>query len=611
MKSILKSAGILIASSLIGLLPAFAEPPSEPRVVNFKSMQKTVGKKGGSIDILMGKWKDIRQMTIYSNARLVSYDPTFILSPDILKSVENDAQKSFTLHLRKGHKWSDGTPFTTEDFRYWWENVANNEELEPAGPPASMLVDGKGPKVDIIDSHTIRYTWDSVNPLFLTALAGARPQYIYMPAHYMKQFHTKFADAEKIAELIKSEKVQNWTSLHKRFGRQYRPENPNLPTLQAWMNTTQLPSERIVFKANPHFHRVDPKGTQLPYIEQVVMNVVSSEIIAAKTGTGESALQARYLRFDNFAFLKKGAEDGNYKVLLWPSGKGSEMTLLPNLNVKDEAFRKAFQDVRVRRAMSLAVNRSEINETIFFGLARESSNSVLPSSPLYSDSDSEAWSALDVEKANALLDEAGYDKKDSSGTRLLPDGRPFEVIVETAGESSQETDILQLITDHWKSIGLKLFVKPSQRDILRKRVSSGETMMSTWQGLNRGLATPEMNPEELAPVSSVQAQWPVWGLNYESNGKSGETATLPEVAKLSSLYKEWKGASTRDAQEKVWKEMLSIFTDQVYTIGIVSGGLQPIVVSTKMQNVPEEGIWSFEPTLYFGHYLPDTFWLDE
>jgi peptide/nickel transport system substrate-binding protein len=242
--------------------------------------------------------------------------------------------------LRKGHKWSDGTPFTTEDFRYWWENVANNEELEPAGPPAAMLVNGKGPTVDIIDSHTIRYTWDNVNPLFLPALAGARPQYIYMPAHYMKQFHAKFADAGKIAELIKSEKVQNWTSLHKRFGRQYRPENPDLPTLQSWMNTTKLPSERIVFKANPHFHRVDSEGTQLPYIDQVVMNVVSSEIIAAKTGTGESALQGRYLRFDNFAFLKKGAEEGNYKVVLWPSGKGSEMTLLPNLNVKDEAFRR-------------------------------------------------------------------------------------------------------------------------------------------------------------------------------------------------------------------------------------------------------------------------------
>ena len=590
---------------------AFAGPPEEPRVLNFDNLEKDVGKRGGSIKMLMAKPKDVRWMTVYSGARLVAYDETFQLKPDILKEIENVDNKSFTLHLRKGHLWSDGQPFTTEDFRYWWEDVAQNENLFKGGPPREMLADGKMPKVEIIDSHTIRYTWDTVNPLFMTALAGARPMYIYMPAHYLKQFHEKYGDADNLAALVESEQVQNWASLHKRFGRQYRPENPNMPTLQAWMNTTKLPSERIVFKRNPNYHRVDPEGTQLPYLDEVVLNMASSSIIAAKAGTGESDLQARYVRFDNYSFLKQGAEGGGYKVLLWPSGRGSEMTLLPNLNTKDEGFRKAFQDVRVRRALSMGMDRGEINEAIFFGLGREASNSVLPSSPLYKDEYAEAWIEYDVDQANQLLDEAGLDKRDGDGVRLLPDGRPFEIIVETAGEQSQETDILQLITDHWKDIGVKLFVKPSQRDILRGRVSNGETVMSTWQGLNRGLATPEMNPEELAPVSPIQAQWPTWGNHYASKGASGEAPTLPEVARLSELYLKWRSAANYDEQAAIWDEMLSIFTDQVYTIGIVSGGLQPVVVSSKLRNVPEEGIWAFEPTLYFGQYLPDTFWLEE
>ncbi|MEP1205802.1 MAG: ABC transporter substrate-binding protein [Rhizobiaceae bacterium] len=599
------AALILMAGS------AFAGPPEEPRVLNFDNLDKEVGKSGGSIKMLMSKPKDVRWMTVYSGARLVAYDETFQLKPDILKAIDNADNKSFTLHLRKGHQWSDGQPFTTEDFRYWWEDVAQNEALSKGGPPREMLVEGKLPKVEIIDSHTIRYSWDSVNPLFMTALAGARPMYIYMPAHYLKQFHEKYGDADKLAGLVESEKVQNWSSLHKRFGRQYRPENPEMPTLQAWMNTTRLPSERIVFKRNPNYHRVDPAGTQLPYLDEVVLNMASSSIIAAKAGTGESDLQARYVRFDNYSFLKQGTEEGGYNVLLWPSGRGSEMTLLPNLNTKDEGFRKAFQDVRVRRALSMGMDRGEINEAIFFGLGREAANSVLPSSPLYKDEYAEAWIEYDVDQANQLLDEAGFDKRDGDGVRLLPDGRPFEIIVETAGEQSQETDILQLITDHWKDIGVKLFVKPSQRDILRGRVSNGETVMSTWQGLNRGLATPEMNPEELAPVSPIQAQWPTWGNHYASKGASGEQPTLPEVARLSELYSNWRSAANYDEQAAIWDEMLSIFTDQVYTIGIVSGGLQPIVVSKKLRNVPEEGIWAFEPTLYFGQYLPDTFWLEE
>ena len=130
-------------------------------------------------------------------------------------------------------------------------------------------------------------------------------------------------------------------------------------------------------------------------------------------------------------------------------------------------------------------------------------------------------------------------------------------------------------------------------------------------GLNRGLATPEMNPEELAPVSPVQAQWPTWGNHYASKGAAGEAPSLPEVARLSELYQSWRDAADYDTQAKIWDEMLSIFTDQVYSIGIVSGGSQPIVVSKTLRNVPEEGIWAFEPTLYFGQYLPDTFWLEK
>lgn len=596
-----------------GLTPdtAHAGAPEEPRVLDFAASEKTVGKRGGKLELLMAKPKDIRMMTVYGGARLMAYDENFQLQPDILKKVDNEGNKVFTLHLRKGHKWSDGAPFTTADFRYWWEDVAQNKTLNRSGLPSQMLVDGKPPKVEFIDELTVRYAWDAPNPMFLTALAAARPMYIYMPAHYMKQFHERYADAAKLAAMITSERVQAWSNLHQRFGRQYRPENPDLPTLQPWRNTTKLPSERIIFKRNEHYHRVDPNGTQLPYLDEMIVNIASSSIIAAKAGTGETDLQGRYIRFDNYAFLKRGAEENGYKVLLWPSGRGSEMVLLPNMNAKDDGYRKAFQDARVRRALSMAIDRKEINETIFFGLARETANSVLPSSPLYKDEFANAFAFRDVEKANALLDDAGFDKRNDAGVRLMPDGRPFQIIVETAGESSQETDILQLVTDHWKAIGVELFVKPSQRDILRGRVKNGETVMSTWQGLNRGLATPEMSPEELAPVSSVQAQWPRWGQYFETKGAAGEAPSLESVRKLAGLYKQWRTATDYDAQSKVWNDMLSIFTQEVFTIGIVSGGLQPIVVNNKLKNVPEEGVWSFEPTLYFGAYMPDTFWLDQ
>ena len=548
-------------------------------------------------------------MVVYSGARLVNYDQNFEIVPDILEAVKVEGNRIFTLTLREGHQWSDGEPFTTEDFRYWWEDVASNADLEPSGPERQMLVDGKPPQFEVIDARTVRYTWEKPNPLFLTALAGANPLYIYMPAHYMKQFHEKYADEAKLVSLVQAENVQGWTNLHQRFGRQYRPENPDLPTLQPWQNTTETPSERYTFKRNPNFHRVDPDGTQLPYLDEVIINIATSDIIPAKTGAGESDLQARYLAFSDYTFLKQGAEQNGYEVRLWPQAKGSEMVLLPNLNAKDPAWAETFRNPDVRRALSLAIDRSDINETIFFGLATPAANSVLEGSPLYEEEYALAYAQYDPDRANELLDAAGLERG-SDGTRKLPNGEPMEIIVETSGFPSIDTDVLQLVAENWRKIGVKLFVKPSQRDILRRRVGTGETVMSVWQGLDRGLATADMDPEELAPVSSLQGQWPDYGRYVETKGVAG-TEPEGEVAELSALYEEWRGAVDPAKQREIWKKMLAIYTDQVFTIGIVSGSLQPVVVSNKLKNVPEEGVWSFEPTSYFGHYLPDTFYFAE
>ena len=57
--------------------------------------------------------------------------------------LRGQGSREFTFKLRPGHKWSDGAPFTTEDFRYFWEDIANNKELTPGGPNIELMVDGK------------------------------------------------------------------------------------------------------------------------------------------------------------------------------------------------------------------------------------------------------------------------------------------------------------------------------------------------------------------------------------------------------------------------------------------------------------------------------------
>lgn len=595
-----------------GELPPVAERiPEHPRVIDLKALGREPGRPGGTIRTLIGDQRDIRYATVYGYARLVVFNAKLEIVPDILESYDVVDDKIFTFHLRPGHKWSDGHPFTAEDFRYFWEDVANNERLSPGGPPAALLSNGQKPRFEVLDPLTIRYSWDQPNPGFLEALASPQPLYLYMPAHYLKQFHPRYTDPAKLKTLAKEMQVKDWGAIHERKSRQYRPENPDLPTLDPWRNTVAPPAEVFVFERNPFFHRVDENGYQLPYVDEIRMSVVSNNLIPAKVGSGEADLQARYLHFDNYTFLKEAAQRNNLDIRLWRRAEGSYVALMPNLNVADPVWRVILRDVRFRRALSLGIDRHDINQVIFFGLAREGANTVLPESPLYRPEYASAYASLDIATANRLLDEMGLTKRDFDDTRLLPDGRRAEIIVEAAGENSEEIDVLELVRDDLLKLGIKIFTRTSLRDALRRRVSAGQVVMSVGAGFDNALATEAMEPSGLAPSLLNQYQWPLWGQYFETNGREGEPPALPEVKELAALHERWRISTSAEERTEIWHRMLQIHAEQVFVIGIVNSALQPIVASKRLRNLPREALYSFEPGAFLGIYMPDTFWFSE
>ncbi len=593
-----------------GKLPPVDERlPINPRKLNFKNLGLKIGKYGGSIRMLMARAKDARQMSVYGYSRLVGYHPkTFELEADILESFEVKEGRRFTFELRRGHRWSDGQPLTSEDFRYWWEDVANNKELSPVGPPKIMTINGELPIFEVINRYKFRYTWKRPNPDFLPRLASASPLYIYRPAHYMRQFHEKYTDRNILKKTVKKSKQRNWAALHNKMDNLYRNDNVDLPVLQPWVSISKPSASRLIFKRNPFFHRVDPEGKQLPYADSFIFTIANNKLIPAKTGTGEVDLQARYLRFDDYTFLKKGEERSPYSTRLWKTAKGAHLALFPNLNVNNPILRKLIRDVRFRRALSLGVHRHEINQVIYYGLAIGGNNSVLPESPLYRPTYRNKWANFDLQKANQLLDEIGLVQRDSSGIRLMPDGSPLHLIIETAGESTEQTDVLELVRDSWLKIGIKIFSKPSQRNVFRNRIFSGETAMSIWSGVENGLITANSSPAEFVPTSQQSLQWPKWGQYHETNGKAGEKPTGEHVIHLLELYQRWKNTAAQKEKSKIWQKILEIHSDQVYSIGLVAAVLQPVVVSSQLKNVPLSAIYNWNPGAHFGIYKPDTFW---
>lgn len=606
-----------------GALPPVAERlPQAPWVVDRFAGSDGPGRSGGDLGTIMATPRDVRLMVVYGYARLIGHDFEFRLRPDILESYTVEEGRIFTFRLRKGHRWSDGKPFTTEDFRYFWEDVANNRELSPSGPPLEMMVDDRPPTVEILDELTVRYTWHAPNPYFLQAQARPSPLFIYRPAHYLRQFHAKHSEGEELQKRVRESRQRNWAALHNRMDDMYRNENRDLPSLQPWVLATDLPAQRFVFERNPFYHRVDTQGVQLPYIDRVIVNVASASLISLKAGSGESDLQARYIRFDNYTFLRQGAKQFKFDVRLWDTATGAQIALYPNLNYNDRLWAQVMREANFRRALSRAIDREEINEILYIGLAVPGNNTVRTLSPLHREEFRMRHAGFDVREANRLLDKIEIElpdgrkgdirRRNDQGVRLLPDGRPMTIVIETAGESTEETDVLQLVADTWKQIGIKLFTKPQTREIMRQRVYSGEAMMTIWSGLENGLARPESDPRELACTMQTVLWCPKFGQHVQTRGRSGEP--IPEnmkvVRELSDLVARWERATEPAEQERIWLRLLEIHADYQYTIGIVSGVLQPVIVGPRLRNVPKKAVHNWDPGAFLGVHRPDTFWLD-
>ena len=592
--------------------PVDLRMPRVPLVVDMAAKGRTFGVQGGNLRTMVTRSKDVRQMVVYGYARLVGYNERYELVPDILESVTVAEGRIFTLKLRPGHRWSDGEPFTSEAFRYWWEDVANNEKLSPSGPPSFMKVDGEYPRVLFPDETTVIFRWSKRAPGFLPRLAQARPPFIYRPGHYLKQFHKKYADPAVLKKTVRKRKVRGWAALHNKSDNMYKFDNQSLPTLQPWIPADTGKESRRLFVRNPYYHRMDSRGVQLPYMDTVEMSIVGAGLVAAKANAGEADLQSRGLNFKDVPVLKKGENEGeDYKVYLWPNGTASQIAIYPNLNHTDPMWVDILRKVEFRRALSLAVDRRMINRALYFGLASEGNMTALPVSPFYDEGNLKSYAQYDPDRANKILDDLGYTERRGDGIRLLPDGRPMRILIETAGERQEVENALQIIADTWRDIGIQMTMRPLDRDILRQHVFSGQTMAAVWFGWDNGIPTANTSPEYLAPRAQDFFAWPKWGQHYQTGGDAGQPVDMPKPARLMHLASEWEKSTDDADRERIWEEMLQIHAEEMYAIGILSEAPQPVVVSNRLRNVPEVGLWAWDPGAHFGIHRMDEFYFAE
>jgi len=518
--------------------------------------------------------------------------------------VSEDAQ-TFTIYLRKGMKWSDGEPMVADDAVFWYEAVFLNEQLTPATPSA-LAPQGKPLRVEKMDEYTFAYKFEVPHPAFeLASLAhvvgGFSARTHCSPAHYLKQFHIEYNQSAD--ELAQNNGYDNW---YQYFNFMISMDNnPDVPHPRAFV-CTQQDASTVFMQRNPYFWIIDSEGNQLPYIDEIVMDrVADAEIYNARVVAGAYDFASHNTLIENYAAYESAAEDGDYRVLLWESGKGSEVVYAWNMTYdKDPVLRDIFSDVRFRRAMSLAIHRDEINDAIFFGHATSRQITVLPTSKFFKQEYAEAYAEFDPDQANGLLDEMDLKWDDSHEVRLRPDGQPLEILFDFYQSETPKTAITELVADYWGAIGVKINFNSISRDLLSPRVQANEEPMGLWHGDSSSDVLFPLDVKYYIPNDSDANVWArPWRIWYNTGGESGQEP--PEQIK--ELFDWWdKLKSTLDTE---WgQRILGSEAENLWTVGTVGLAPHPVIVRNNLRNVPEKGVWVWDNLFAYPNY-PEQFFV--
>jgi peptide/nickel transport system substrate-binding protein len=618
------------APALADLVKAGKLPPVEQRIPQEPMVLKPlheVGKYGGTWRRgFLGPGDSENGNRVRSADKLLFWDETGAhIAPSVAKGFETSADgRRTTLFLRKGMKWSDGAPFTADDFMFWYEDMYQNKDLIKS-PAPELSVNGKPGRISKVDETTVQFDFDDPHFLFASQLAGdtqvgggqsrlqseERELGLYAPAHYLKQFLPKYSSVDELNQKAKAAGFDNWAQVFK-IKSDWRL-NPDVPTISAWRMTQPINSQTWLFERNPYFWAVDTAGNQLPYLDKVQMTLAENpEVINLRAIAGEYDYMERFIDLAKLPVFLENAARGHYKVHLDPGFNGSDSELKFNFAYRlDPEIQKWFANLDFRRALALGIDRDQVNEAFFLGLGVTGTPipaDIIPESP--GKDYHQRWATLDVAKANMMLDAIGLKKKDAEGFRLRTDnGERLRLQIDVAQTLSPTwPQQAEMIIQQWRAIGIWADMRLFERSLFYTRVRNDQNQIVLWG--NNGSESMYLYTIPVLPIDpqssfggAALAQW------YASNGASGIKPTDPELLKgfelLRSAASQPEEKRTQIAQE-IWK----LLVDQVWSIGVV--GQSPAymgtrVVNERLENVPARTCvsqhcrtpWSGHPEQWF------------
>jgi peptide/nickel transport system substrate-binding protein len=580
-----------------GKLPPVEERlPDEPLVV--KPLEE-IGSYGGTWHRVMKGSSDFHAYgrCVYEQMLRWAPNPREGIRPGLVKAWKlSEDGKVFTLSLRKGLKWSDGHPFTTDDIVFWWEKIAQDPNLSAV--PREWSLGGKPMRMVRRDEITLELRFHKPFPLAEKYLAFKGNQWplaferagFFAPKHYLEKY-LPTADHS----------VRRKDASYAEFERRASDFNVDRPVMSAWKPAEWAPGSHLLAVRNPYYWKVDTAGNQLPYLDRIEMEIcLNPEMINFRAVSGRLPMQLRHLSTANVELFREFAARRNYRILRYEDS--SRPCLMLNLAYPGDRFiRELFQDRRFRIALSLAMDRRLICRLLARGYAQPGGIGLFESSPHYVPTgDFPNHCVYDPQRAGTLLDEMGLTRRDSDGYRLRPDGNPISLIIEKSGTGSGS---LEVVTANWKAVGIKTSVKYEARTLYFQRVTkNGEHMIGCW-GLE--CVFPLIVPHRWFATNL----WGEWGHHYArwylTGGRKG-TEPPPKVRRIQQIQGELYGATNQEDRNRLFREMFRSYAENMWVIPISERAVQVGVCAQNFRNVPETGTYSWV-LMTPGNLNPETF----